>query len=362
MNRRLELLECFRGIATILIVAFHATVLFKLKFNRIFLLSFFKFGDAGVDFFFVLSGFFLALAGLKYIDSKGNGVKRFLLRRFVRIYPFYWLVNLFVIPIYFLVPSFGKGYEREVETIAKSLLLIPQTHSPILTVAWFLTHLVFFYLLFGLLAIIKPRLSLSAVFIWLTLSFAFLSFDLLTKFQLSQNSPYLINFFLSYYNLEFFAGFLIGSSFLRTKASEKNSLAFLQVGLCLFLISGCIETYLLPDTAGTIDYYNFLTYGSASMLIVKGAASLEKNKKIKVHNFFLSLGAASYSIYLIHYPLLSLFSKLIQTTHRSGFVFLTASMVSACCLSIAFGYAIHIFIEKKVIFMLGNRLNLQKGR
>ncbi len=365
MNKRLELLECFRGIATILIVGFHATVLFELKFNRVFLLSIFEFGDAGVDFFFVLSGFFLALVGLKYTGSKDSrDVKGFLLRRFIRIYPLYWLINLFLIPIYFLAPSFGKGYERNIGAIAKSLLLIPQAHFPILTVAWFLTHLVFFYLVFSLLVLMKSRLSIATISIWLVLSVAFSICDLLSGSQLSQNSHYLVSFFFSYYILEFFAGFLVGVLALKIKISNKIAKLILMSGLCLFLAAGGIETYILPNSAeiDTASYYNLFTYGVASVLIVGGSALLEKDrekdKKVNVPNFFLSLGAASYTIYLIHYPLLSLFTKVVQATLRSNFVFLTACMIFACCLSIAFGYAVHIFVEKKLISSLRSYLSV----
>lgn len=62
----------------------------------------------------------------------------------LRIYPLYWLVNAAVIPIYFLVPAFGNGYETKPLEIITSLLLLPYSQVPILGVAWSLIYVVFF--------------------------------------------------------------------------------------------------------------------------------------------------------------------------------------------------------------------------
>src|SRR5436190_1288571 len=76
----------------------------------------FNFGHAGVEFFFVLSGFIIF-----YIHGKDLGVPSrffsFIRKRFIRIYPIYWLVLAAIIPVYFLVPSFGFDYHRRIDTI-----------------------------------------------------------------------------------------------------------------------------------------------------------------------------------------------------------------------------------------------------
>ena len=200
---KLELLECLRGIAALLIVAFHATELFSLKFGQPFLRSLFEFGDSGVDFFFVLSGFFLTLSSFKYI-GRPHTARAFLIKRCVRIYPFYWLVSLCIIPVYFLMPSFGKGHETDIGVIIKSLLLIPQSHVPILSVAWFLSHLVFFYFIFATV-ILLPRIFTKVVFAGLSLTGFFIVVDVISGFQLGETTHYGTDFIFSFYNLEFAA-------------------------------------------------------------------------------------------------------------------------------------------------------------
>ncbi|MEO0458091.1 MAG: acyltransferase, partial [Cyanobacteria bacterium P01_A01_bin.114] len=193
--QKLALLESLRGIAALLIVAFHANELFTLKFGQPFLGSLFQFGDSGVDFFFVLSGFFLALSSFKYIGQTGKA-SGFLLKRCVRIYPFYWFVTLGLVPVYFLMPSFGKGHERELGTLFTSLLLIPQGHAPIVSVAWFLSHLVFFYLIFTAV-ILAPKIFSKVVFIGLVLSALFMVADIGSGYQLREGAHFLTNFVFS---------------------------------------------------------------------------------------------------------------------------------------------------------------------
>ena len=63
-------------------------------------------GWGGVDIFFVLSGF---LVGGILIDSRGqpNAMRRFLIRRFMRIIPLYWLMlaSFYLVPLAFSYPA-----------------------------------------------------------------------------------------------------------------------------------------------------------------------------------------------------------------------------------------------------------------
>ena len=76
---------------------------------------FFEAGSAGVDFFFVLSGFLITSLLLKEMDETGKvDLKKFYLRRVLRIWPLYYLVLLLC---YFVIPeiqfSISKVTPRE---------------------------------------------------------------------------------------------------------------------------------------------------------------------------------------------------------------------------------------------------------
>ena len=88
---RFELIEIGRGIAALLVVFFHATAIAGLPkyFGQAPLAGLFSFGYAGVDFFFVLSGFIIF-----YSTAKNHGNPRaifsYVKHRLIRIYPIYW--------------------------------------------------------------------------------------------------------------------------------------------------------------------------------------------------------------------------------------------------------------------------------
>lgn len=360
--QKLMLLEGFRGLAALLIVAFHATELFSLKFEQPFLFSLFEFGDSGVDFFFVLSGFFLAVSSFNALGHQ-TAAKDFFLKRCGRIYPLYWLVSLCIIPTYFLIPSFGKGYETDIGVIIQSLLLIPQSHPPVLSVAWFLSHLLFFYLIFTAV-ILRPKIFSNVVFAGLSLSAFFILADVMSGFQLRANTHSLLDFIFSYYNLEFAAGCLVGVLFKRIRLKKLRSLCILSMGCLIFIIAALLDVYVLrtsANNAGIADYYEFIAYGTSSVLIVGGTAFLEKSHRIQVNKWVLGLGAASFAIYLTHYPLLSLFTKIIQITDINSVSFHTISMLVACVITVLIGCAIHAHIEKKLVSLFRKNLTYKRA-
>jgi exopolysaccharide production protein ExoZ len=68
----------------------------------------FAFGQAGVEYFFVLSGFIMLHVHRRDF-GQSSMVPRFLWKRFCRIYPPYWFILALLVPVYFVEPSFGKA-------------------------------------------------------------------------------------------------------------------------------------------------------------------------------------------------------------------------------------------------------------
>lgn len=107
----------------------------------------FRFGEAGVDLFFVVSGFVMGLAGASEDGRPG----RFLARRAVRIVPLYWAATLSLFGLAMLAPGL-VGTEAAPLDLLRSLLFVPFEKAPsrvepLLFLGWTLNYEVAFYAL-----------------------------------------------------------------------------------------------------------------------------------------------------------------------------------------------------------------------
>ncbi len=112
MTKEIKALTSARGIAACLVMIYHFHQLDNISSEA--LLSFIKKGYLWVDFFFVLSGFVMAMTyNAKFAGSYSwHNHKEFLLRRIGRIYPMYIFITL-VISAYSLIVYGGySGVHR----------------------------------------------------------------------------------------------------------------------------------------------------------------------------------------------------------------------------------------------------------
>lgn len=104
LNQRLESIDGLRGIAAFLVVIGHYFTAFygfnKVKLDLLTYKSYqilFPFSDIGFSLFFIISGFLI------FATIEKNSAKKFVVNRFSRLFPTYWLcVVLTTIVIYFL--------------------------------------------------------------------------------------------------------------------------------------------------------------------------------------------------------------------------------------------------------------------
>ena len=105
---------------------------------------------AGVDVFFVLSGFVIS-----YSTKPGETVYEFAAKRFIRVLPMYWLATAAYIGFKYL---FWRDLPDQ-ESFIRSIFLIPVlgvNWVPIYFLGWTLVYECAFYGLFGLLMILAP--------------------------------------------------------------------------------------------------------------------------------------------------------------------------------------------------------------
>jgi exopolysaccharide production protein ExoZ len=337
-HERLLGLQVLRGLAALLAVIHHVAVTLALrKYMGLSILGglFVPLGRAGVDLFFVLSGFIIY-----YVHHADIGVptrfRRYATRRLVRIYPTYWAVLLLVVGALFVLPSLGASVDRQPLIILKSALLIPFTdRQPIVGVAWTLSHELLFYGLFGV-AILSSRIGTKLFAIWLVC---------LIVARLLPTLPPPLNFFLHVKNLEFFIGMAVARLLLSDRFQP--GWGTLLAGAVGFSAVGVFER-------GGFDFQlstPTLLYGLAAGVMTLALAALERRGRLPtVPRPLILLGAASYSIYLIHFTVVV---AAIKLAHAAKLTELTGVVVfpAVAILAIAAGLLLYALVERPVLRM-----------
>lgn len=166
-HQKIGNIQALRGIAVLLVVFAHVGSYEKRFFDgHAYLQLFTSIGTAGVDLFFVISGFVM-MAICQGRFQKKNGASSFLLRRVVRIYPLYWVFTLLYLPIFLLHPEMMNRQEgAEGISLLRSFLLLPSLQAPLVGQAWTLVHEMYFYLVFSLALLFPERHKLRFLAVW----------------------------------------------------------------------------------------------------------------------------------------------------------------------------------------------------
>lgn len=365
VSNKLNSLQICRGIAACLVVLYHFSESSKYFLGHRPLESFFMFGHAGVSFFFVLSGFIIY-----YIHQKDIGnvkaIPTYLIKRLIRIYPFYWPVLIAVTVGYLMFGTHPGGFDVasiNFDYFVRSLLLISYAKHPIVVIAWTLVHEIFFYFIFSFLLLSK-RIGALIFLIW-GFFIVFSNF-----FHVNYVSSF-IAFLASYYNLEFLMGCLSAWIFYKYPNKIKIPFFIFMMGVFLFLMNGINEVYhnqLLFFHLGRMsDAFKDLTFGFASFLIILGVVKLEQTRSLHFPTLFLLIGNASYSIYLIHNYVLGIlfrgFSKIVLKFPSSlHMLVIDAMLMLGFLVSVLVGVLYYHFYEKSVLKYLRRKLLFSKSK
>ncbi|KGF68818.1 hypothetical protein LL06_14465 [Hoeflea sp. BAL378] len=104
-------------------------------------------GAAGVDLFFVISGFIMAMI----VDRPGRfDGREYWIRRIARVAPAYWVITFFVFALAALAPSLFHSTTADVGHLLASLFFVAAdvgsgSTTPLLVVGWTLNYEIFFY-------------------------------------------------------------------------------------------------------------------------------------------------------------------------------------------------------------------------
>jgi peptidoglycan/LPS O-acetylase OafA/YrhL len=290
-------------------------------------------GPVGVLIFFCLSGFIIALPFAKQ-TFESLPLKDFYFRRLKRISPPYWIALgvVFILNAWFQVQEF-QGLGHFFASIFYCHNLVFGNWSNVLPVAWSLEIEIQFYLLAPFILWIYFKSAIQyrrLVFFALMFIAPFLQIGIdLQAFHLHQS-------FLNFFQY-FFAGILCADLY-QHPPQLSQSLALLTFMMGIVLILVCLKG----------GFYQKLGMPFAILMLVFGVLKHEGVRKFFSINWMSKVGVFSYSIYLIHYPLIYLLSlQLAFLFSTTGFetTFLIQALIGLPIVYL-FGVLFFVLIEK----------------
>ncbi|WP_026941818.1 acyltransferase family protein [Hellea balneolensis] len=318
LPQRLDTIQALRGIAALLVLFFHLAAFQRqmaegnpadVTLTR----GLWDNGWAGVDLFFVISGFIMVYV-TRQSGRSFEDVRRFLTSRITRIYPLWW-VCAGIMALYFFMtygmpaaPDRVSGPDEAFRFAVKSFLLIPQDVPPMLGLGWTLIHEMFFYIIFAGLLFLPRRVLPIGLLIWAIITLTGAVF--VTPAAYARNALELLASPLS---LEFIAGGFAG--YLVTTGRFYAPKILATIGGLLAVISLAafsgfnIGSYTTNRVAVFLVPFVLLTYGWASH---------EINSSAKTPLWLVKLGDWSYSLYLTHYIVLVALRRLYRSAVPEG--------------------------------------------
>lgn len=293
----------------------------------------FQLGQAGVDIFFVISGFIM------YSIAKSETAPDFLRRRILRVAPMYWVAT-----VVSLIVAVNWHFDR-LKTISAShvflsLIFVPHYDPnspgriwPYLIPGWTLNYEMFFYGVFALGIASRKPVAVTATIL---VAAAVLGY------ALPSASPAWI-LYTDPIVLEFLLGILVARHLPKMKVPA--AIVLLLSGVAAL---GLSEVFHL-------HYPRLLIWGLPAALLVMGSVGLETRIARPLPLALSGLGNASYSIYLFQLVALGVVATLFKHIHISG-VFQFVAFIATCLLSAGFaGLVMFKYIERPMLRYFNRR-------
>lgn len=320
--RKLLTIQALRGIAAVMIVIVHA--LHEAWQGK----PWYPF-PAGVDIFFVISGFIMVYTSQTWFGTK-DGWKHFLPRRLIRIVPLYWLYTTLMVAVALVKPEVFETARLDLPHVLMSYFFIPHHRpagevQPFLSLGWTLNYEMYFYVVFAAFLFLPQRRMLIA------LSLFFVG-SVIAGFFIPGHYTF-IHFWTRIPVLEFVAGAWLAYAYLNGKRLPAMSVMLIPV---LFIVLPLVH-HVPTDLQGwTIQLFAIALVALA--ILPRGMGEWQ------VPEPFPALGDASYAIYLSHPFALGLVSLVI------GPYVSPAALFSLCFLGgIIAGYIQYLLIEKPLL-------------
>ncbi len=338
MRSNLDNLQALRGIACLAVVLYHLSQWEAyFGFRKPWFASFRWFGYAGVDLFFVISGFIIAYSSHNRLGQVRE-LPRYLFRRFWRLYPLYWIALALGTALMYY-PCGMKVLELDWAANAANWFGLWPGVPVIMPHAWTLSFELLFYVAFGVMFLLPVRVGVALLAAWgaLVLAVAITGYQSPHRFSHTATLPYV---------LEFLAGAVLAS--LIRKGVNRHyglalALAFAWAVVASVLVNRADSNWLVITPRPRI-----IVFGLPAVLIVYALVAAEAHGRWRMPGWLRSLGNASYSIYLMHMPLgTAMVTLTAQMSHRKITRFgWSIAMLTVC---IGGGWLLYRLVEKPLM-------------
>ncbi len=234
-----------------------------------------EFGPAGVDLFFVISGFIITSV------STGATAAEFLARRLTRILPLYWLLTGAMMAIYMAVGEFDPH-----QMLASFLFVPTLNYSSYIISGWTLCFEILFYICFSAVLYSPKRGMPIAVGIYIAAVFG----------REVLGGP-VLQFIGNPMILEFLAGCLI-AVLPRSRTAALLSAASAVAWGVIIVATGYEAGAHQSPFSGDAIWFRVLMWGAPAAFLVYAAVQMRLAGR--VCDVLAYLGDASFSAYLIH--------------------------------------------------------------
>ncbi len=253
-----------------------------------------------VPLFFLISGYCIHLSNIKYLRRQlGLPLKEYYKRRLLRIYPAYFIALLFAIAVNY----FTYHTAASLTDIAVHLFSLQgftnQYFNSINVVLWTISVEIAFYIIYPAFYYTRLKYSLNRALLLVLLvsTISIIFFSLKTNLLLNER--------FCVFNLWF--AWCCGAYIADKNAFDPKGLKKpVPIVIYLIIIAGFIAIHVIPNNLPIIyDQLDILMWIGPVLFVISKEGWLNKHYN-RATRILAGIGLSSYSLYLLHQPLIIL--------------------------------------------------------